>query len=59
VTTIVFHPQLSGRPSRLEVIQSLIDTARELPGMWLPTIGELASTCLALSQVVDQPAVGV
>jgi peptidoglycan/xylan/chitin deacetylase (PgdA/CDA1 family) len=59
VTTIVFHPQLSGRPSRVEVIQSLIDTARELPGMWMPTLGELAATCLALSEVVDQPAVGV
>ena len=33
-TTIALHPQLSGRPSRIPVLQTLIDTARELSGTW-------------------------
>jgi peptidoglycan/xylan/chitin deacetylase (PgdA/CDA1 family) len=47
VMTLTLHPQLTGRPSRLAVLERLIDDARSLPGVWLPTHAELASACLA------------
>jgi peptidoglycan/xylan/chitin deacetylase (PgdA/CDA1 family) len=47
VMTLILHPQLTGRPSRLAALEQLIDYARTLPGVWLPTHAELVTACLA------------
>ncbi|TXK42214.1 polysaccharide deacetylase family protein [Nonomuraea sp. C10] len=46
VTTMVLHPQLVGRPSRVALLTRLIETAEELGEVWLPTMGELAAHLL-------------
>ena len=46
VTTMVLHPQLVGRPSRVALLARLIETAEELGEVWLPTMGELAAHLL-------------
>ncbi|MBI4519981.1 MAG: polysaccharide deacetylase [Gemmatimonadetes bacterium] len=40
--TLVLHPQLIGRPSRLLMLQELIDYARSMPGVWFTHGAELA-----------------
>jgi peptidoglycan/xylan/chitin deacetylase (PgdA/CDA1 family) len=47
VTDLVLHPQLSGRPSRLNIIEDLIEVARSTPGVWFPTMREIAQHCLS------------
>lgn len=46
VTTMVLHPQLVGRPSRVALAARLLDAAEELGAVWLPTMGELAAHVL-------------
>jgi peptidoglycan-N-acetylglucosamine deacetylase len=46
VTTMVLHPQVVGRPSRLALLADLLATADDLGGVWLPTMGELAQHVL-------------
>lgn len=46
VTTLVLHPQLVGRPSRLALLTQLLAVAEELGEVWLPTMNELASHML-------------
>jgi hypothetical protein len=46
VTTLVLHPQVVGRPSRLSLLGDLLATADDLGGVWLPTMGELAQHVL-------------
>lgn len=36
------HPFLSGRPSRAEALDRLIERMRALPGLWITTVGDLA-----------------
>lgn len=36
------HPFISGRPSRAAALDQLIETVKDLPGMWLATLGEIA-----------------
>jgi peptidoglycan/xylan/chitin deacetylase (PgdA/CDA1 family) len=36
------HPFLSGRPSRAEALEQLIERMKSLPGMWITTVGEVA-----------------
>jgi peptidoglycan/xylan/chitin deacetylase (PgdA/CDA1 family) len=40
---LTLHPQVIGRPSRLEILKGLIDMALGLPSVWFTTCGELAS----------------
>jgi len=39
---IIFHPQVSGRPSRLALIRELIGFIRTFPGVWFATGTEVA-----------------
>jgi peptidoglycan/xylan/chitin deacetylase (PgdA/CDA1 family) len=39
---IIFHPQVSGRPSRLNLIRELIAFIRTFPGVWFATGTEVA-----------------
>jgi peptidoglycan/xylan/chitin deacetylase (PgdA/CDA1 family) len=50
VTTMVLHPQVVGRPSRLALLSALLDTAEELDAVWLPTMGELAHQVLDVEE---------
>ncbi len=36
------HPFISGRPSRATALEHLIETVKELPGMWVTTLGKIA-----------------
>ncbi len=36
------HPFLSGRPSRAEALEQLIERMKSLPGLWITTVGEVA-----------------
>jgi peptidoglycan/xylan/chitin deacetylase (PgdA/CDA1 family) len=42
LTDLVLHPQLIGRPGRLKIVERRIERARALPGVWLPTMREVA-----------------
>jgi peptidoglycan/xylan/chitin deacetylase (PgdA/CDA1 family) len=42
VTTLVLHPALIGRPSRLRMLGEFIATARATPGVWITTEREVA-----------------
>lgn len=52
------HPFLSGRPSRVEALDRLIDRMKALPGLWITTVSEVAHHVLTLdlqSRRVTQP----
>ena len=36
------HPFISGRPSRLDSLEELVERVKALPGMWVTTLGEIA-----------------
>lgn len=36
------HPFLSGRPSRAEALERLVERMKSLPGLWITTIGDVA-----------------
>ena len=36
------HPFISGRPSRLDSLEQLVEAVSALPGMWVTTLGEIA-----------------
>lgn len=40
--TLTTHPFLSGRPARAEVLGRLMEHMKELPGLWITTLGQLA-----------------
>ena len=44
VFTLCCHPFLTGRPSRAEALSTLIERMKALPGLWITTVGEVAST---------------
>lgn len=46
VTTLVLHPQLIGRPSRLGILERLIGLAEDIPRLWMPRMSDLAE-CVA------------
>jgi peptidoglycan/xylan/chitin deacetylase (PgdA/CDA1 family) len=48
VFTLCCHPFLSGRPSRAEALSRLIEKMRALPGLWITTVGEVASHTMSL-----------
>jgi peptidoglycan/xylan/chitin deacetylase (PgdA/CDA1 family) len=43
------HPFLSGRPSRAEALDRLIAAMKELPGLWITTLAEVARHTAALN----------
>jgi hypothetical protein len=43
VTNFTFHPQISGRPSRLACLRELIDHVRHTPRVWIATLGDIAA----------------
>lgn len=47
VSTFTLHPQLVGRPSRVQLLDVLLDEAEALGEVWCPTMGELARHVLA------------
>jgi len=40
--TLILHPQYIGRPSRLLMLQELVDSMRTFPGVWFTHGAELA-----------------
>ena len=42
LTMLILHPQYSGRPSRVRMLQQLIDAMRDEGGVWFTTGAELA-----------------
>jgi peptidoglycan-N-acetylglucosamine deacetylase len=42
------HPFLSGRPSRVEALDRLIERMKALPGLWITTVSEVADHVLGL-----------
>ena len=40
--TLILHPQFIGRPSRVLMLQDLVDYVRSFPGVWLTHGLELA-----------------
>jgi peptidoglycan/xylan/chitin deacetylase (PgdA/CDA1 family) len=43
------HPFLSGRPSRAEALERLIERMKALPGLWITTVGEVARHTASLN----------
>ena len=43
------HPFLSGRPSRAEALERLIERMKSLDGLWITTVGELARHTASLN----------
>jgi peptidoglycan/xylan/chitin deacetylase (PgdA/CDA1 family) len=43
------HPFLSGRPARAEALDRLIERMKELPGLWITTVGEVADHVASLN----------
>lgn len=57
---LVNHPFLSGRPSRSAAIGDLLDRLKELPGLWLASLADIAEHVRSLGlppHTVTQPAV--
>jgi peptidoglycan/xylan/chitin deacetylase (PgdA/CDA1 family) len=59
------HPEMSGRPSRAAALGELIEHARSVGGVWLTTLGDIATYAASLDlppryysqpQVPDDPA---
>jgi hypothetical protein len=40
---LTLHPFLSGRPGRARVLDELLAAMRALPGLWMPTLAEIAA----------------
>lgn len=43
---ICLHPFVSGRALRIDMLETLIQRMKTLPGVWFPTCGEVARHCL-------------
>jgi hypothetical protein len=46
VTTLILHPQLIARPSRLAILEHLVDVASNTPGVWFASCDEVAGQIL-------------
>jgi len=46
LTMLILHPQYTGRPSRLNMLQQLVDEMRESAGVWFVNGVELARYAL-------------
>jgi peptidoglycan-N-acetylglucosamine deacetylase len=47
LTMLILHPQYTGRPSRLRMLQALVDDVRAADGVWLTHGAELARYALS------------
>jgi peptidoglycan/xylan/chitin deacetylase (PgdA/CDA1 family) len=47
--TLCCHPFLSGRPSRAEALERLIERMKALAGLWIATVGEVAKHTASLN----------
>jgi len=47
LTMLILHPQYIGRPSRLAMLQALVDELRAAEGVWLTHGAELARYALS------------
>jgi peptidoglycan-N-acetylglucosamine deacetylase len=43
------HPFLSGRPSRAEALERLVERMKSLPGLWITTVGDVARHAASLT----------
>jgi peptidoglycan/xylan/chitin deacetylase (PgdA/CDA1 family) len=60
VFVLCCHPFLSGRPSRAEALERLIERMESLPGLWITTVGEVARHTASLNlhpRTCPQPVV--
>jgi peptidoglycan/xylan/chitin deacetylase (PgdA/CDA1 family) len=48
VFSLCCHPFLTGRPSRAEALGTLIERMKALPGLWIATVGEVATHTMSL-----------
>jgi peptidoglycan/xylan/chitin deacetylase (PgdA/CDA1 family) len=58
VFALTCHPFLSGRPSRIETLDRLIEKMKALPGLWITTVGDVAAHVQSLdlpSRTCPQP----
>lgn len=56
--TLTCHPFLTGRPSRAEALDRLFEHMQRLPGLWVTTLGEVAThvqSCQLPPRTVPQP----
>lgn len=51
--TLILHPQLSGRPSRLLMLQELVDYMRSFKGVWFTHCAELARYVVSEAGTAD------
>lgn len=49
LTMFILHPQYTGRPSRVRMLQELIDAMRDVGGVWFAHGAELAGYALTAS----------
>ena len=47
LTMLILHPQYTGRPSRLAMLQQLVDEMRDTQGVWLVNGRDLARHALS------------
>ena len=47
LTMLIMHPQYTGRPSRLNMLQQLVDEMRATDGVWFASCAELARHALS------------
>ena len=58
--TLTIHPFLSGRLGRLRALETLVETMKALPGLWLATGAEIAAHVRSLDltpRVFPQPEI--
>lgn len=58
--TLCCHPFLSGRPSRSEALDRLIETMKALPGLWIATMSEVATHVAGLGltpRSIERPVI--
>lgn len=55
---VMLHPFVSGRASRTDMLERLIQRMKGLPGVWFPTCEALARHCLSLPGVTLDQAEG-
>lgn len=59
---LTMHPFLSGRPSRARALRTLLERAKELSGLWIATIGEIAARAASAADVpartLSLPSIG-
>jgi peptidoglycan/xylan/chitin deacetylase (PgdA/CDA1 family) len=58
---ITMHPFLSGRPSRARALRTLLERAKDVPELWIATVGDIAAHCASAglpARILSLPAPG-